>query len=115
MPMRMPIRSLPKVSLSSAVAVRWQWPWHGDPLLASLVRRRSEANQPTTDDNDREQDVPSVHMTSELGPSDAEDTACRSRFQFGQLVEVGVVVSDVETVDPGARKDDQVGKRDGHA
>ena len=54
-------------------------------------------------------------MTSELGPSDAEDTACRSRFQFGQLVEVGVVVSDVETVDPGARKDEQVGKQDGHA
>ena len=38
-----------------------------------------------------------------------------SRFQFCQLVEVGVVVRDVETVDPGARKDDQVRKRDGHA
>ena len=62
-----------------------------------------------------EQDRPSVHMTSALGPSDAEDTACNSRFQFGQLVEMGVVVSDVETVDPGARKDEQVGKQDGHA
>ena len=38
-----------------------------------------------------------------------------SRLQCCQLVEVGVVVRDVETVDPGARKDDQVRKRDGHA
>ena len=44
-----------------------------------------------------------LSMTSELRSSDTEDTACRSPFQFCQLVEVGVVVRDVETVDPGAR------------
>src|SRR6185436_11504915 len=64
------------------VAVRWQWPWHGDPLLASLVRRRSETNEPTTDENDREQDVPPVHMTPKPQPSDAEDTACRHASSF---------------------------------
>jgi hypothetical protein len=97
------------------LAVRWQWPWHGDPLLASLVRRRSETNEPTTDDNDREQDVPSVHMNPHTPAQRRRRHRRPSRFQFCQLIEVGVVVRDGETVDPGARKDDQVRKRDGHA
>ena len=97
------------------VAVWWQWPWHGDALLASLIRRRRETTEPTTDDVDREQDVPSVHMTPKTPAQRRRRHRVPSRFQFCQLVEVGVVVRDVETVDPGARKDDQVRKRDGHA
>jgi hypothetical protein len=33
-----------------------------------------------------------------------------SRPEFHQLVEMAVVVRDLETVDPGARKDEEIGK-----
>jgi len=38
-----------------------------------------------------------------------------SRFQFRQLVEVGVVVRDVKTVNLGTRKDEEIRERNGHA
>ena len=50
--------------------------------LASLVRRRSEADASAADDNDREQHVPSVQMTAKPQPSDAEDTACGHASSF---------------------------------
>ena len=37
-----------------------------------------------------------------------------SGFQFQQLVEMGVVVCDIEAVNLGARKDEEIGKGNGH-
>jgi len=54
------------------------------------------------------------HVKVETYATDLDDVV-GSRFQSCQLVEVSVVVRDVETVDPGARKDDQVNKRDSDA
>ena len=46
---------------------------------------------------------------------DATGAAPISRLEFRQLVEVGVVVRDLEPVDPRTRKDEEIRQGNGHA
>jgi hypothetical protein len=90
--------------------------------LASEAGSRARAGTPAEAAADADAVLRAVHsrledvLTQASSPSlTSRNRERRSRVEFRQLVEMGVVVRNFETVNPGARKDEKIRKGNDHA